>query len=399
MYLVERQYSGDPDARSAWWINLNIALATAYRMRAVCLKGRPEDHQRAWLHFKNALGAVPDILWREADILSIQAMLGMTLFLQGTSNPQPTLFLISAAMRFCQSLGLHRRDPCLDAVEAEQRRRVFWVAYCLEKDTCLRYGQPSLHNDDDMDIELPSSEPSDHLGTVLCTDGKSRFNFFRVLCQFSSISSKIYRQLYSTGATKKSIEELVDSVEELHSELEAWKRLIPVDVLASEDRMSSYRYVSLSILILHFAYYNSVCTIHRAPAVDGPWMDAFSKGTQAKFNRSLESRILSSVDTRLSAARAMIHLTTQIPRDDFGCIWLLLHHPVSALTTVFAKIVENPRHELAWEDLWLMESVVTFLSSVADPEDNDSLKFVLSLCSNLRDIGMTLIQRSELNGR
>lgn len=59
-----------------------------------------------------------------------------SLFLQGTPNPQPAFFLVAAAIRLSHSIGLHKRGSGfgLNPVEVEQRKRVFWIAYCLDKE-------------------------------------------------------------------------------------------------------------------------------------------------------------------------------------------------------------------------------------------------------------------------
>lgn len=58
------------------------------------------------------------------------------MFMQGTPNPQPGFFLLSAALRLAHSIGLHKRgsDFNLNDVESEQRKRVFWIAYVMDKE-------------------------------------------------------------------------------------------------------------------------------------------------------------------------------------------------------------------------------------------------------------------------
>lgn len=58
------------------------------------------------------------------------------LFLLGTPNPQPSFFLVAAAIRLANSIGLHKRGSGfnLNPVEIEQRKRVFWIAYLLDKE-------------------------------------------------------------------------------------------------------------------------------------------------------------------------------------------------------------------------------------------------------------------------
>ena len=56
--------------------------------------------------------------------------------MQGTPNPQPGFFLLAAALRLAHSIGLHKRgsDFNLNDVETEQRKRVFWIAYIMDKE-------------------------------------------------------------------------------------------------------------------------------------------------------------------------------------------------------------------------------------------------------------------------
>ena len=63
-------------------------------------------------------------------------MIFQALFLMGTPNPQPSFFLVAAAVRLAHAIGLHKRGTAfnLNPIEAEQRKRVFWIAYLLDKE-------------------------------------------------------------------------------------------------------------------------------------------------------------------------------------------------------------------------------------------------------------------------
>lgn len=54
----------------------------------------------------------------------------------GTPNPQPSFFMVAAAIRLAHSLGLHKRGSAqgMNPGEIEQRKRVFWIAYMLDKE-------------------------------------------------------------------------------------------------------------------------------------------------------------------------------------------------------------------------------------------------------------------------
>lgn len=136
MHLVDRQYSNQPYEGSGWWASLNVALAIAWRIRIVKDFIPARDEPSDWAYFKNALAVLSELTLRNTDLFSVQALLGMCLFLQGTPNPQPSFFLLGAAMRLAHSIGLHKRGSGhgFNVLEDEQRRRVFWIAYLCDKE-------------------------------------------------------------------------------------------------------------------------------------------------------------------------------------------------------------------------------------------------------------------------
>ncbi|KAK2802615.1 hypothetical protein FQN51_004408 [Onygenales sp. PD_10] len=340
MHLVERQYSRDPYEGSGWWASINVTLAIAHRLRVMSNLVPQEEDKKAWLYLKNAMGVLTELTMRNTDLLSVQALLGMSLFLQGTPNPQPTFFLVAAAIRLSHSIGLHKRGSGfgLNPVELEQRKRVFWIAYLLDKDICLRSGRPPVQDDDDMNVELPSEDPPDNIGNVPLADGKGKINLFRTMCTFATIESKVYRQLYSTKASRQSDGELLNTIGELDRELEEWKDSIPIDFRPEHEIKTTHRPLILHIVVLHFSYYNCLTTIHRM---------------------------------------------------------LILYFPISSLVTLFANILQNPQDARARSDVKLMGLVVNFLSMLVADESNGSVKRMLGVCSEFERIAKVVLDRAE----
>ncbi|KAL8630922.1 hypothetical protein Q9189_003339 [Teloschistes chrysophthalmus] len=264
MHLVEKQYSRQPYDGSGWWASFNIALAIAHRLRVMNNLVPQEEDNKAWMYLKNAMGVLTELTMRNLDLLSVQALLGMAMFLMGTPNPQPSFFLVAAAIRLANSIGLHKRGSGfnLNPVEIEQRKRVFWIAYLLDKDICLRSGRPPAQDDDDMNVELPSEDPIDNIGNIPLADGKGKTNLFRLMASFAVIESKVYKQLYSTKASKQSDGALLNTIGELDKELEEWKDAIPIDIRPEHEIKAAHPPLVLHIVVLHFAYYNCLTTIH-----------------------------------------------------------------------------------------------------------------------------------------
>ncbi|KAK3065863.1 hypothetical protein LTS18_002300, partial [Coniosporium uncinatum] len=214
-----------------------------------------------------------------------------------------------------------------------------------------------------MNVELPSEDPPDNIGNIPLANGKGKVNLFRLMCTFAVIESKVYKQLYSVKASKQSDGELLNTIGELDRELEEWKDGIPIDFRPEHEIKASHTPLILHVVVLHFAYYNCLTTIHRMSVHHGYWTSRLSNYAIQGLNaRPLNPRVFSSAALCVSAARASIHLIKYIPQGDFACVWLILYYPVSSLVTLFANILQNPQDGRARADLKLMNLVVNFLS-------------------------------------
>lgn len=398
MHLVRKHYSRNPYEGSGWWASLNVALAIGHRLRIMSNMVPQEDDQKAWGYLKNAMGQLTELTMRNTDLLSVQALLGMALFLMGTPNPQPSFFLVAAAIRLANSIGLHKRGSGfnLNSVEIEQRKRVFWIAYLLDKDICLRSGRPPAQDDDDMNVDLPTVDPADNIGNIPLADGKGKANLFRFMCTFAVIESKVYKQLYSTKASKQSDGALLNTIGELDKELEEWKDSIPLDFRPEHEIKASHTPLILHVVVLHFAYYNCLTTIHRMSVHHGYWTSRLSNYAIQGLNaRPLNPRVFSSAALCVQAARASIHLIRYIPKGDYSCVWLILYFPVSALVTLFANILQNPQDARTRSDVKLMNQVVNFLSLLAVTEEQGGVKRMLGVCAEFERIARVVLERSD----
>ncbi|KAK4552529.1 hypothetical protein LTR86_010373 [Recurvomyces mirabilis] len=406
MHLVDKHYSLEPYEGSGWWASLNVALAIAHRLRVMSNVVGQEEDDHAWGYLKNAMAVMTELTMRNTDLLSVQALLGMALFLQGTPNPQPTFFLVAAAIRLAHSIGLHKRGSGfnLNEVENEQRKRVFWIAYLLDKDLCLRSGRPPSQDDDDMNVELPSEDPPDNVGTVPLTKSKGSaedrktMNLFRLMCTFAQIQSRVYKNLYSVKASRQSDGELLNTIGLLDSELENWKESIPVDFRPEHAINAAHTPLILHVVCLHFAYYNCLTTIHRMSVHHGYWTSRLSDYAIQGLNaRPLNPRVFMSAALCVNAARTSIGLIRYIPQGDYACVWLILYYPVSALVTLFANILQNPQDARARSDLKLMSSVVSFLTMLERDvnEANGNVRRMLSVCAEFERIARVVLDKAE----
>lgn len=68
--------------------------------------------------------------------------------------------LSGIALSQCTELGLNKKlvwaDECLDVLQQEMRKRVFWVSYNLDRISAVSLGRPVGIADDDIDVDFPS---------------------------------------------------------------------------------------------------------------------------------------------------------------------------------------------------------------------------------------------------
>ena len=419
----------------ALWAAVCVTLALAFRLRALRAVTTSEDDLIAWDYLRNALEVVPELtLSQNSSLCGITAILGMAIFLQGTPHVQPASVLVATAIRMCSGLGLHRRDTNsqLSAVEIEQRSRIVWIAYLLDRDFCLRLNQPPMPNDDDLDVDPPNEHPSDKLGFVHNLAGTSRINFFYLRVRLAIIQSNIYRELHSAKASKQSVEDRAIGVQALLLMLEEWNGSIPPDFepenltrclpksaiihmgrsvrcyvtcgriwyppprctpclfsIRSElhflrihhpvQSVETATNCTTTLVILHLSYFNCLTTIHGVSYHNSRWTTELILGIEPS------PHMVASEEECLEAARTAIGLIKLLPRGDYAWIWLLLYYYVSGIVIILAHILRHPQADSALSDLDLVRPLIILLKDLAAQPSTAKLERVYDFCLDLED--------------
>ncbi|KKY25962.1 putative fungal specific transcription [Diplodia seriata] len=215
-------------SESAGWlasINTVLALGHISRMRGTFIP--QEQEKEAWKYMKNAMAIQSELPALDFDLLSVQALIGMTIFLLITScNSQMPSMMLATAIRVAQGIGLHINcaddDPRTSEIDKEQRRRVFWIAYIFDRD--LRTGRAPVQSDTDTSVPLPSTRPPAGFDRDPTPAGHfGAFNLFRARARFAQLQSAIYKRLYSDAAWARPRGAVIAAVEELDRDLESWR--------------------------------------------------------------------------------------------------------------------------------------------------------------------------------
>ncbi|KAG4433349.1 hypothetical protein IFR05_011177 [Cadophora sp. M221] len=363
-----------------FWASLNIILALAHRFQLS--KQNVIDEGEALKYFQNAMGVVSQLTLLPPSLISTQALIGMAIVTQGTPNPAPYAFLNSTAMKMAQQLNLHRsaqyQDPNLSSAEIEQRKRVFWIAYFMDKDISLRTCQPPQQEDDDMDVGLPEY-------CVNPPNGANSHNFFRLRINLAHIQGRIYKQLLSVRASKQSVAQRVMAVRTLEASLQRWKASVPLEyqqdfyAMLPLPNMVEMTPVLHSV-VLRLTYFHALNAVHRFSTPVNHWQNVMNQPMPMGQNLVHEAP---PPITCIEEARKALKLLLITPQGDFACIWVVLHIFVSATTTLLTQILQNPLHPLAQSDLQLIEPLLSLLGLLSMQGKNAHVEGMYENCRTM----------------
>ncbi|KAJ5196836.1 hypothetical protein N7449_007315 [Penicillium cf. viridicatum] len=379
------------------WASLNVVLAIGYMMRIKNTSIVQTDRQKSWLSMKNALGVLNELCFGLPDLWSIQALIGMIFFLLGTLSYQPCGYLISCVMRICHVIRLERSEngSVWSPEELEQRRRVFWLAYSLDKEISLRVGIPLSQRDDDMDVLLPMEVPLDNIGIMPTTNQQGTFNTFRSMCELSVIKSQVYKHLYSVTAADRPLVEVAAAVAMLNEKLQQWKDSIPVEFQPESRRLSGFPKSALAVTLfyLHLSYFNCLIAIHRITAVQGSRLGRDLIERNSVYNPP-HPVVFMSESLCTNAATASINLLKYMPQSNITLIGIMIYYPILASQTLSSTIVQNPRDTSRIYHIQLIMQVETFVSSLVLDTPNEGVDGLLKDCAEYRSVAEAAVREA-----
>lgn len=136
MKMLNAWYNHGNSRDKPTWAAVQIVMALGYRTpRPGTLETAPSQVHMANQCLRNAQSIVSELVTREEDLLGIQILLGIVMLFQNSRDPKPASVIIGTAVRLAHRLQLHSNDATqyFTPDEAEQRSRVFWIAYTLDK--------------------------------------------------------------------------------------------------------------------------------------------------------------------------------------------------------------------------------------------------------------------------
>ncbi|KAI0442940.1 hypothetical protein F4803DRAFT_517362 [Xylaria telfairii] len=341
--------------------------------------------KEAWARFNNAYIQLPQIIALGPNILAIEAMLTMALFMRMSADACTAVQLVSSAVRMYQMAAL-QNDPTRTltlGASDDRHRRVFWTAYILDREINTQFGLPLAIDGDEFDVVPQRQKLNSHM------QGWS--SALQMMPEIAIMESIIYKRLYQRKAFEQPDGELITNIVEENLGLYFWVRTVLVDHPPDMDNPTAPINPDMETLIIHFAYYHCVDMVHWTARRHSSRTNA---STSTSPNRFENERISMLIETSSKAARATLNLIPAFPRRSFVDLWRILCYPISASINLLTGVLENPLSPSAKSDVSALSSFRRFLERVIQ-EDGCDLHRVLQGCKQMEQLAHNAIKKAE----
>ncbi|KAF5010256.1 hypothetical protein FDECE_3574 [Fusarium decemcellulare] len=358
--LLTPKETDDSVDRVARMSMANSSLALAFQWKAANF-AFGELSPLAWAYFKSAVSTCTLLLFSGSSTLSYEAMLMMTMFMQGTADMHIASHINTFAVRACQTYEASHADQVYSE-RSEQRLRAFWALASLDIDLALRTGIPPGMSDGDIAKDLPSERPLDSVGNLEVPGSDDIVNVVRLRAELTKIQFRVYRQLRCNTAklSSSSCEELSTRVTHLNQDLEHWQKAIPMAFQPNEEDLSADSSLPLPIILMNLTFHDLRMKV------------------QALVNADSQEECAAS-------ARATIRLMKYLPTKQFTALWRILVYPVSAVLVLLAAISNEPVGPGAGPNLSALRELSYFLNDMCRKEDCEMIK-LLAWCTRIEGV-------------
>jgi hypothetical protein len=172
----------------------------------------------------------------------------------------------------------------------------------MEKDVCIRIGQPQLFTEENCDLTLPPGYV-EQLYTSMqlhhCPHSLPGRPLYPVDLRLSILKSRASSALYSFKALKKSDADLLKEIRELDDELERWRVSVPLEwrPTLSFSHETPNPNVSMHSVMLRLNYHLCMTIIHQASSRCKSW---------AKGQSGVMDGVSSSLALSVEASRSTL---------------------------------------------------------------------------------------------
>ncbi|CAM1511887.1 Fc.00g094000.m01.CDS01 [Cosmosporella sp. VM-42] len=245
-----------------------------------------------WIEYslRNAQSTIPELLATDEDLSGVQVLVALALSFRQARDLKPASILIGMAVRSAHRMQLHSADSAKYFIDqdVQQRSKVFWIIYMLDKDLSLRLKVPSILSDNNISISFPSHTSLDESGFLSTKDGCTTLNIFRHRVELARLEGKVYDLLYSHSMNVDDSQRR-QRVTLLQHTLDKWYAEIPTVFRSDEVSKNVGQSELLQIAKLHHAHLLCLVCIHGVWSEQAPWMRSLSSLSRAAVSDIAEA--------------------------------------------------------------------------------------------------------------
>ncbi|KAJ4361970.1 Gypsy retrotransposon integrase-like protein 1 [Neocucurbitaria cava] len=284
------------------------------------------------------------------DLTSLQAIIFMIQFLQSSAKLSTCYAYIGVALRSALRMGLHRSfNANFTPIEAETRKRVFWVIRRMDTYVGAMLGLPRFLEDEDIDQEHPMEVDDEYIterGILPMPEGSiSVMAAFNAHTRIVQVLSKICKYVYPIKGTqsggKNSVAYTVSysKIRELEQDLAHWLEELPMALKPGGEAPPIIIRVQQ---LLRMAFGHAQLLLYR------PFLHYVS---QTGKDKTVDQRAFACASACVSVSRNIVHISTEMRRRGLlaGAYWFSMYTTFFAIVSILYFVLENPTSPTSFE--------------------------------------------------
>ncbi|EPS42811.1 hypothetical protein H072_3221 [Dactylellina haptotyla CBS 200.50] len=279
------------------------------------------------------------------DVTSLQSVLLMIIFLQSSAKLATCYSYIGIAVSASFRLGLHRKIPFPDPIEAEVRKRIFCTIQKMDISISALIGLPRMIHDEDIDQEYPTEVDDQYITKDGVTPGivgepntTSAANAHTRLVQ---ILAKVIKKIYpikgvqtSNRSNRAGYMISYTVVREIEQDLEKWQESLPLYLRRGDDSPPHF---------LRSQYLLQISLAHVKMMLYRPFIHYVA---QPRDGRVRDERPFASAAACINTCREIVHLCQQMKDKEIlsGAYWFLIYTTFFSVLSLLYFVLENITH-------------------------------------------------------
>ncbi|KAF2738758.1 transcriptional activator Mut3p [Polyplosphaeria fusca] len=284
------------------------------------------------------------------DLTSLQAIIFMIQFLQSSAKLSTCYAYVGVALRAALRMGLHRSfNINFSPIEAETRKRVFWVIRKLDTYVGAMLGLPAFLSDDDVDQDWPTEVDDEYITETEIRpmpEGKtSLIAGANAHTQIVQILAKICKHVYPLKGTKSEGKNSVtysvsySKIREIEQDMQNWLDRLPMALKPGGEAPPTLVRVQQ---LLRMAYAHAQLLLYR------PFLHYVSQASRSKTD---DQRAFACASACISVSRNIIHITSEMKKNGLliGAYWFSMYTTFFAIISILYFVLENPDTPTSYE--------------------------------------------------